>query len=92
MCKFDNQHIVEELKNKLGFGWHVYPVNIYQKSGKSFNKPIAYRGPLYCVHCRSGNISELHYATYGIVSGGSKEWVFQCDDCYKFMSVEHEWG
>ena len=91
MCKFDNQHIVEELKSKLGYGWHIYPVNIYQKSGKDFNKPVNYKGPVYCVHCRSNNISEVHTDAYGTISGGATEWVFQCNDCQKFMSVEHEW-
>ena len=92
MCKFDNQHIVEELKSKLGFGWHVYPVNIYQKSNKDFKSQLNYAGPIFCVHCRAVNISQVHSDAYGTLSGGAKEWVFKCNDCLKYMSVEHEWG
>ena len=44
MCKLDKKHIVEELKNKHGIGWHVYLVNIYQKSSLGINKLIGYTG------------------------------------------------
>ena len=91
MCKFDKQHIVEELKNKLGSGWHVYPVNIYQNSTRSFTKSIIYCGSAYCVHCRSNSISVVHTDSYETFLGGATEWVFQCKDCEKFMSIEHEW-
>ena len=92
MCKFDKQYIVEELKKKLGYGWHVYPVNIYQKSTKNFTNPISYNGPVYCVHCKSKNIAEVHTDEYGTVSGGATEWVYKCFDCNKYMTVGHEWG
>jgi len=91
MCKFDKQHIVEELKNKLGFGWHVYPVNIHQNSTKKHRKPLVYSGVVYCVHCRSNNIHEIFKDSYGTMNGGATEWVYQCKDCNKSMTVEHEW-
>ena len=92
MCKFDNQHIVEELKSKLGFGWHVYPVNIYQNSNKNLKQAVHYKGPVFCVHCRGVNILQVYSDVYGTASGGGTEWVYKCNDCKKFMSVEHEWG
>jgi len=93
MCKFDKQHIVEELKSKLGFGWYVYPVNIHQHTEKKnyHLQPRAYLGVVYCVHCRSNNIIEILKDSYGTMSGGATEWVYQCKDCKKSMTVEYEW-
>ena len=91
MCKFDKQYIVEELKAKLGYGWHVYPVNIHQNSAKLYNTPRMYFGAVYCVHCRSNNIREIFKDSYATMTGGATEWVYRCKDCNRLMTVEHEW-
>ncbi|MBN1251899.1 MAG: hypothetical protein JXR51_10335 [Bacteroidales bacterium] len=90
MCKFDNHHIVEELKNELGFGWHVYPVNIHSTKLNFESKQPQYQGNIYCVHCKSKKIIEVHTDSYKTISGKATEWVFKCSDCNKYMTVEHE--
>ena len=90
MCKFDNQHIVEELKKELGFGWHVYPLNIHTSKSKASDKSKYLIGDIYCVHCKSKKILEVHNDSYSTFSGQSTEWVFKCSSCNRFMTIEYE--
>ena len=92
MCKFDNQHIVEELKKELGFGWHVYPINIHSSKSNISRDKKQYIGEIYCVHCRSRKIIEVHSDSYSTITGKAAEWVFKCLNCHKFMTIEHETG
>jgi len=90
MCKFDNQHIVEELKKELGFGWHVYPVNIYISKLKKQAVKKKYIGDIYCVHCKSKKLFEVHNDSYNTILGKTSEWILKCSICNRYMTVEHE--
>jgi hypothetical protein len=91
MCHIDNQPNIDKLKSKLGFGWHIFPLELKTKKVNlaSIN-PSLNKNELFCIHCGSHELTLVGFDEYQTVSGDSAEWVYQCKMCKKNMTIVKE--
>lgn len=90
MCRIDSQPNIDKLKNKLGFGWHIFPIKLEtKKTNVSKISPII-KNELFCIHCGCTDIVLVGFDEYQTVSGESVEWVYKCNACKKNMTIVKE--
>lgn len=89
MCRIDSQPNIEILKNKLGYGWHVFPIELETKNQNMPRLSLEQKN-LFCIHCKNQDLQLIGYDEYETVSGSSSEWVYKCTSCQKNMTIVKE--
>ena len=88
MCRIDSQPNIENLKSKLGFGWHIFPLKLRTKRVELSQTTSNIESiDLFCIHCGSSELTLIGFDEYQTVSGDSTEWVYQCKMCKKNMTI-----
>ncbi|NJO88430.1 MAG: hypothetical protein HC831_05270 [Chloroflexia bacterium] len=83
MCRIDSQPNIDKLKDKLGFGWHIFPIKLETKKANDSKISPLTESELFCIHCGSSDIVLVGIDEYQTVSGDSIEWVYNCNTCKK---------